>query len=49
MGEVEGNWEMGDKLIQSKASRERPRIIDAVNDEAQRQKLMVEKLPENSL
>jgi hypothetical protein len=49
MGEVEGNWEMGAKPIQSKAFRERPRIIDAVNDEAQRQKLMVEKLPENSL
>jgi hypothetical protein len=53
MGEVEGDWKMeigrweiGAKPIQSKAYKERPRIIDAVNDEAQRQKLMVEKLPE---
>jgi hypothetical protein len=42
----DGRWEIRAKPIQSKASRERPRIIDAVNDEAQRQKLMVEKLPE---
>ncbi len=33
MGEVEGDWEIGAKPIQSKAPRERPHIIDAVNDE----------------
>jgi hypothetical protein len=47
MGEIEGDWEMRAKPIQSKASKERPSIIDAVNDESEQQKLIVEKLPEN--
>jgi hypothetical protein len=33
------------KPIQSKASRKRPSIIDAVNDESDQQKLIVEKQP----
>jgi hypothetical protein len=47
MDEIEGDSEMGAKPIQSKASKERPSIIDAVNDESEQQKLIVEKLPEN--
>ena len=47
IGEIEGDWEMGAKPIQSKVSKERPSIIDAVNDESEQQKLIVEKLPEN--